>query len=1248
MPPSPAVNNNDEKFEPTGKGIDNAAKAKQDAAHEDREIVPVIDLLCCRFTTPFEFFLNFLGLIFAATAGAAEPLMTLLFGRLTRDFVSFGMNLSRAQSGHSAAIAALPEVQERLKASVSSNAAYLVYIGLGMFVCTYAYMSLWRIRELYLKAILRQDVAYFDKIGAGEVTTRIQTDTHLFHVAISEKVAMVLRHFSSFVTGFVLAYSQSWKLALAMTSMVPVLGVAGVAVDVFSARYIQHSLTAVAQAGTFAEETISSIRTAQAFGIQGTLSSLFYSYVLPSKKADLKASIWTGVGSCCFIFVIYAAYGLAFSFGTTLINNNQADAGQVVNVIFAIIIGSFSLTLITAELQAITRGLGAAAKLYATIDRIPEIDSYNPEGLKPTSVKGEITFKNVKFAYPSRPNVPVLKGLTLQFRAGRTSALVGASGSGKSTIVSLVERFYDPSEGVVELDGVNVRDLNIQWLRSQIGLVSQEPTLFGTTIRQNVAHGLIGTPHASLPPAEQFTLIKEACIKADADSFINKLPNGYDTMVGERGFLLSGGQKQRIAIARAILSDPKVLLLDEATSALDSRNEGIVQDALDKAAAGRTTITIAHRLSTVKKADDIFVLGDGELLERGTHTELLHLNGAYARLVKAQTLRDADEVLLMDEGSSSVAKIGAQENVDLEHQNLRHGLASGAIRQRQGAKDAEAERMSIVTVFYRLAKVGKDQWTGYAWGFLFAILSGGVHPGFSIVFAKGIQGFLLEDSRQRRFEGDRNALWFFVVALASIPVVGLHYYFFSASASRVVAKLRALSFQAILRQDIQFFDEDEHSTGTLTAGLSADPQKINGLLGTTFATIVQCISTIIIGSVIGLAFGWKLALVGIACTPILLSTGYIRLRLVVMKDETNKKAYESSAQLACEAAGSIRTVAALTREADCLQRYSESLEEPLRHSHKMSLWSNSVFAISQATLYWVISLVFWYGSRLVADMEYTTLQFFVCLMATTFGAIQVGDMFGYVPDVSSARGAGEKILRLLDSRPEIDAESREGLSVDSEKCQGHIRFENVHFQYPTRPSVRVLRGLTLDITPGSYVALVGQSGCGKSTVIQLIERFYNPLAGSISLDGQRLDELNTQEYRKQIALVSQEPTLYAGTIRFNVLLGAVKPQAEVTEEEIKNACRDANILDFILSLPDGFETEVGGKGSQLSGGQKQRIAIARALLRHPKVLLLDEATSALDSSSEKIVQHALDKAAKGRTTIAVAHRLSTIQSADRM
>jgi ATP-binding cassette, subfamily B (MDR/TAP), member 1 len=415
---------------------------------------------------------------------------------------------------------------------------------------------------------------------------------------------------------------------------------------------------------------------------------------------------------------------------------------------------------------AIQHARGAAAKLYQTIDRVPAIDSSDPSGEKPEKVEGEITLENIKFNYPSRPTVPVVKGVSLTFKAGKTAALVGASGSGKSTVISLVERFYDPLEGVVRLDGRDLKTLNLKWLRSQIGLVSQEPTLFATTIKGNVAHGLIGTKWEHAPEEEKFAIIKEACVKANADGFISKLPLGYETMVGERGFLLSGGQKQRVAIARAIVSDPRILLLDEATSALDTQSEGIVQDALDKAAAGRTTITIAHRLSTIKDADTIYVMGDGLVLEQGTHDELLSKSeGAYAKLVQTQKLRESaertaaegDETDSVDE-KKEMAKQAAEE-VPLGRQNTSRSLASEILEKKNADKPKEKdEDLSLPRLFYRLALINREVWGRYGIGSIAAVLTGMVYPAFGIVFAKGIEGFS-KSGRERQHDGDRNALW---------------------------------------------------------------------------------------------------------------------------------------------------------------------------------------------------------------------------------------------------------------------------------------------------------------------------------------------------------------------------------------------------------------------------------------------------------------------------------------------------------
>ena len=436
-------------------------------------------------------------------------------------------------------------------------------------------------------------------------------------------------------------------------------------------------------------------------------------------------------------------------------------------------IGSFSLVMAAPEMQAVANARGAAAKLFATIDRTPPIDSGDPSGLKPEKVTGEITLHNVKFNYPARPDIQILKDLSISFAAGKTSALVGASGSGKSTIVSLAERFYDPLEGQVRLDGVDLKDLNIKWLRSQIGLVSQEPILFATTIRGNVEHGFIGTKLEHASDEERFAAVKEACIKSNASGFISKLPLGYDTMVGERGFLLSGGQKQRIAIARAIVSDPPILLLDEATSALDTQSEGIVQNALDKAAAGRTTITIAHRcvylsvtlaegvtdpcssLSTIKDADQIYVMGDGQVLEHGTHAQLLaDTEGPYARLVQAQRLREAeqrgedeeshseDEEPTTTKKGASAIEIAAEKEEPLGRAHSSRSLASEILEQRRREQGSGQERQyGTRDMFMRMGSINKESIPLYIYGCMAALCTGMVYPAFGIVYSNAIEAF---------------------------------------------------------------------------------------------------------------------------------------------------------------------------------------------------------------------------------------------------------------------------------------------------------------------------------------------------------------------------------------------------------------------------------------------------------------------------------------------------------------------------
>uniref|UniRef100_A0A166DZW5 ABC transporter domain-containing protein n=1 Tax=Daucus carota subsp. sativus TaxID=79200 RepID=A0A166DZW5_DAUCS len=573
-----------------------------------------------------------------------------------------------------------------------------------------------------------------------------------------------------------------------------------------------------------------------------------------------------------------------------------------VTAVFSSIVGGVSLGQSFSSLGAFSKGKVAGYKLLEIIKQKPNIIKDPSSGICLAEVKGNIEFKNVTFSYPSRPDVTIFQGFSMSIPAGKSIAIVGGSGSGKSTIISMIERFYDPSEGHILMDNVNIKTLQLIWLHNQIGLVNQEPALFATTILENILYG---------KPGESMDDVEIASAAANAHSFITLLPNGYNTQVGERGVQLSGGQKQRIVIARAMLKNPKILLLDEATSALDVGSEQVVQEALDYLMVGRTTVVVAHRLSTIRNVDSIAVLQLGRVVDT-----------------------DADK------------KESAQQNY-----------------------------------FLRLLKLNAPEWPYIVMGVVGSILSGIVLPTFALMMGN----------------------------------------------------------------------------------------------------LIEC--------------------------------------------NGRSSHYQNKEDDACR---------------------STNIE----------------------------------------------------------------------PD-------------------DPDAEPVENI-------HGEIALSHVNFSYPTRPDVIVFKDFNLRIPAGHSQALFGASGSGKSSVIALIERFYDPISGKVIIDGKDIRRLNLQALRRRIGLVQQEPVLFATSITDNIKYG----KDDASEAEVMEAARVANVHTFISSLPEGYKTSAGERGVQLSGGQKQRIAIARAVLRDPKILLLDEATIAVDAESEYVLQEALERLMRGRTTVLVAHRLSTIQGVD--
>lgn len=1126
-----------------------------------------------------------------------------------------------------------------------------------------------RIRSNYLKSILRQNIAYFDKLGTGEVTSRISSDTVLVQEGMSEKVSLAISSITNFIAAMVVAFFRSWKLSFILFGIIVSVVVTMAVCSKYMVRFYRRSLAGYSIGGTLAEESLSSVRNVQAFSIEERLALQYDEFLAITELWAHRAGMILGLTSALIWFFMHCNYALAFFQGSRYIASYYLEIKQVMSTLMVIMMGAFWLSQIPPHLRYISNGMAAASKLYTTIDRKSAIDPFKQGKRFPTEeLSGCVEFKDVKFIYPSRPQSIVLEHFDLTVEAGKTVALVGSSGSGKSTIIGILERFYSPIGGHIYLDGHDITELDVSFLREQISLVSQEPVLFACSVFENIAYGLIGTRYEHSSDIEKEALVRDACRQANALDFVEKLPFGLQTFVGERGFLLSGGQKQRIAIARAIVCNPAILLLDEATSALDTKSEGVVQKALDQASQSRTTIVIAHRLSTIQNADKIVVMSHGKILESGTHAELLENKADYYSLVQAQKIDSdnqpqVDEVIDDDtnsesepESSSSTAydtssldeKYDEKRDLHLSRTKTGHSVSSFVLQQKIESEEAPQE--STLALIKFLTTLTKDKNHYLLLGAICAIVNGLGHPSIAILYALCLQAFRDgPDSFEDMLAKIRvYSLIFFLLGLVQLTSYFVCNSSLSLVGQRLVRRIRFLTFRYFLRQDLVFFDNKENSVGRLTALLSQDAQSVESLSGATLGQILNAFSNIIAGTLVSLIVAPKMGWVFVACLPIMIGTGFGRFSLLARVQAQAKTMSEKSSAYACEAVSTVRTVVTLTRERHIIEDYQKDLVSQGRKMRLASLKSSALYGTAQSTQFLVMGLGFWWGSRFVRTGEYTPFHFYAAYMSSIFAGQNAGVAFSYAADMSKAKSATISIKRLFDRQPAIDSWSESGERIPSENVQGEIEFNDVHFRYETRPKVPVLRGVNLRAKKGEYIALVGASGCGKSTIISLIEEFYRPLSGKVLFDGKDINTLNINNYRSHIALVQQEPVLYAMTIKENILLGTQEDPDSVSEQRIVEVCRQCNIHEFISSLPDGYNTMCGTKGVLLSGGQKQRIAIARALIRDPKILLLDEATSALDSESEKIVQAALDQAAKGRTTIAVAHRLSTIQKADRI
>ena len=1187
------------------------------------------------------------------------------------------------------------KLMELVEDAFNKQIKRFLILGAIAFVCNFLSICFWslmgnrmchRLKRQYFRIILTQEQGWFDANNAFEFATKVQAQLEQVEFGIGEKFGVIVQMTSQCVASFIIAFILSWEITLVMLCVLPLV-VLFIMILVKALRIgIIMERKTWEKAGGIAEEMLYNIKTVSSFANFEYEMRRFNQKVELCYRLNMATQFRFGACIGILLFLLNVSYAIAIIYGRTLIgkkinyNKGRDFRGpDVASAALCTLMGIIGLGIGAPNLRVIQEACTATSDYFTLYEREPQMDnSQSIEKPPRENMLGKIEFKNVKFIYPSDPNERViLEGLNLIFEPGKKVALVGESGCGKSTTVNLIERLYETCGGEILIDGMDIKRYDVKYLRSLIGYVQQEPVLFNKTIRENL---IFGREEQLNQLGNIDDLIQKACDESYATEFIKKLPGELDYVVGIKGSKLSGGQKQRIAIARAILAKPQILILDEATSALDTKSEKEVQRALDNISQNKnvTTIIIAHRLSTIKNADLIYAIKEGKVVEQGTHKQLLELNGYYAGLVRSQLAQDEIETKEEQE---------MKQNISLKRKNTDEEV--------QFVKKEEEIFVEEDTVKINPCRIIKEVTREHCCRFVFAIfaaaLLGAIQPVNGLVMGFAMNGLNSMYQTVRYDEGLKYGIIMLVMAFLQGFANFLMIWMFQGIGAALSRIYRKKVLRKYLQLHMSFYDITKNSPGALLTKLSIDTMQLNNLIFSVVGSTTQCGFIFVIALILGCYYEYRLTLIMFCFIPFVAASMAIRRSINRGSNKKGVKVNVEAGGILSECVTNTKTIYSFNFQDAAVDMYMDVLKYHRRQFLRDAFFAGLFVGIGQFCLFAGNAALIAAAKHYILNLEIDSEDMRFAMNIVFTSATGIGNGLAQLGDTKKANVAFKSIYSALDTKSLINPfkHDNEG-KLSAKNIKGKIELRHVYFAYPTRPEQVILKDVSFTVYPGQQAALVGYSGSGKSTIIQLITRFYDieEGKGEILIDDVNIKEYNLYELRKKIGLVSQEPSLFKRSVLENVRYGNL----DATDEECIEAARQANIMKFFTKekmnqiididdkkgainkkkkddkkdkkdeegeIKDGENKEdekkedpndekVGKKEDPVSGGEKQRLAIARAFLKDPTILLLDEATSALDKDSEKLVQASLDKLAANRTSIAIAHRLSTIENCDQI